>query len=149
VGVEVAPEVFALTSDGHANEHVIITGSSDPRAAGFALSQASGRFMMITEDGRELSDEEAEALDEEGEATGEDGPYTPNYVSGVTFASRGPWCCVDCKGYIEPAMRERMIAVLVEELEHAGVSARVEVPVPGELDYGAPGILDPWGRTAP
>jgi hypothetical protein len=149
VNVEVAPEVFALTDDGQANERVIVTGSSDPRAAGFALSQASGRFMMVTDDGRELSDEEAEALDEAIEATGEDGPYTPNYVSGVCFASRGPWCYVDCKGYIGPAMRERMIAILVEELERAGVSARLEVPSVDELDYGAPGILDPWKRAAP
>jgi hypothetical protein len=149
VGIEVAPEVFALTGDGHANEHVIITGSPDPRAAGIALSRASGRFEMVTEDGRELSDEEAEALDEAIEATGEDEPYTPNSVSGVTFAARGPWCHVDCNGYIEPAMRERMIAIMVEELEHAGLSARIEVPSPDELDYGAPGILDPWRRTAP
>lgn len=149
MGVEVAPEVFALIGDGQSNEHVIITGSADPRAAGLALSQACGRFMMVTEDGRELTDEEAEALDEAMEDTGEDGPYTPNYASGVTFASRGPWCYVDCKGYIEPAMRERMIAILVEELEQSGVSARVEVPAPGERDYSAPGILDPWGRTAP
>ena len=149
MGVEVAPEVFALTDDGYANEHVIITGSSNPRAAGLALSQASGRFMMVTEDGRELSDEEAEALDEATEATGEDGPYTPNYVSSVSFASRGPWCYVDCKGYIWPAMRERMIAIMVEELEQADVSARIEVPSQDELDYNAPGILDPWGRAAP
>lgn len=149
MGVEVAPEVFSLIGDSHSNERVIITGSSDRRAAGSALSQACVRFMMVTEDGLELSDEEAEALDAEMEVTGEDGPYTPNTVSGVTFATRGPWCSVDCKGYIEPAMRERMIAILVEELEHAGVSARVEVPVPGELDYSAPGIHDPWGRTAP
>jgi hypothetical protein len=127
--------VFALTDDGRSNEHVIITGSSDPRAAALALSEASGRFMMVTEDGRELSDEEAEALEEAIEATGDDGPYTPNYVSDVTFASRGPWCYVDCKGYIEPAMRERMIAILVEELDRAGVSARIEVPAPGERDY--------------
>ena len=149
MSVEVAPEVFSLTDEGSAHEHVIITGSSDPRAAGVALSEASGRFMMVTEDGRELSDEEAEALDEACEATGEDGPYTPNHVSGVLFAARGPWCYVDCKGYIWPAMRERMIAIMVEELERAGVSARIEVPSHGELDYGAPGILDPWRRTAP
>ena len=147
MGIEVAPEVFALTGDGSANEHVIITGASDPQAAGMALSQASGRFTMVTDDGRELSDEEAGALDEEMEATGEDGPYTPNSVSGVTFASRGPWCSVDCKGSIPPAMRERMIAIMIEELERAGVSGRIEVPSPGELDYSAPGILDPWRRS--
>jgi hypothetical protein len=33
-------------------------------------------------------------------------------------------------------MRERMIAVLVEELERSGVSGRVEVPSADELDYG-------------
>jgi hypothetical protein len=148
VSVEVAPEVFALI-DGRSNEHVIITGSSDMRAAGIALSRASCRFGMVTEDGRELSDEEAEALDEAMEATGEDGPYTPNYVSDVIFASRGPWCSVDCKGYIEPAMRERMIAIMVEELEQAGVSGHIEVPSPGELNYGGPGLLDPWRRTKP
>jgi hypothetical protein len=148
VSIEVAPEVFALI-DGRSNEHVIITGSSDTRAAGIALSRASCRFGMVTDDGRELSNEEAEALDDEMEATGEDGPYTPNYVSDVIFASRGPWCSVDCKGYIEPAMRERMIAIMVEELEQAGVSGRIEVPFPGEVNYGGPGILDPWGRTKP
>jgi hypothetical protein len=149
MSVEVAPEVFALTERGYANEHVIITGAADRRAAGLALSQALGRFMSVTEDGRELSDEEAEALDEEMEATGDDGLYTPNSASDVTFATRGPWGSVDCKGYIWPAMRERMIAILVEELEQAGVSGRVEVPAPDELNYGGPGILDPWGRTNP
>jgi len=32
----------------------------------------------------------------------------------------------------------RMIAVLVEELERAGVSGRVEVPSVDELDYDVP-----------
>ena len=124
MGVEVAPEVFALDDDDHANEHVMITGSSDPRAAGAALSRAALRFMMVTEDGRELSDDEAEALEEAAGTAGH------------------------CKGYIWPVMRERMIAILVEELERAGVSGRVEVPPSGELDYGAP-ALDPWGRLLP
>jgi hypothetical protein len=35
-------------------------------------------------------------------------------------------------------MRERMIAVLVEELQRLDVSARVEVPVEGERDYNTP-----------
>jgi len=136
MGIEVAPEVFALDNDGYANEHVIITGSSDPRAAGAALSRAGLRFMMVTEDGRELSDDEAEALEQAAGTAGHALPYTPNYVSDVRFASRGPWCYVDCKGYIWPVMRERMIAILVEELERAGVSGRVEVPPSDELDYG-------------
>ncbi len=61
--------------------------------------------------------------------------YTPNHVFGVRMAPRGPWCKVDCKGFIPPPMRERMIAVLIEELERAGVSARVEVPLPGECSW--------------
>lgn len=137
MSIEVAPDVFAFTDDEHSasNEHVIITAASDPQAAADALNRAGLRFGMVTEDGRELSDEEAEALEEEMEETGEDGPYTPNWVSPVGLASRGPWCYVDCKGYIEPAMRDRMIAILVEELENAGVSARVEVPSAEEM-YG-------------
>jgi hypothetical protein len=86
VGVEVTPEVFALTGDGHANEHVIITGSPDPRPAGLALSRASGgASRWLPKTGRKLNDKEAEALNEATEATGateateatgQDGPYT-------------------------------------------------------------------------
>jgi hypothetical protein len=133
---------------GSSHEHVIITGSADPQAAGAALSRAGARFSGVTEDGREPSGQEWEALEEEVLATGRDFPYTPNWVSGVRLASRGPWCYVDCKGCIPPAMRERMIAVLVEELERAGVSCRVEVPSAGERDYEAPPMFPmPWQRV--
>jgi hypothetical protein len=57
--------------------------------------------MMVTEDGRVLSDEEAEALDEEMEATGEDGCCTPNYVPGVTsplVVSGAMWAAGDVTG---------------------------------------------------
>jgi len=37
-------------------------------------------------------------------------------------------------------MRERMIAILVEELGRAGVSGRIEVPAEHEMDYQAPVI---------
>jgi hypothetical protein len=137
MGIEVAADVFGPAEDGvGSQEHVIIAGSADPRAAGAALSRAGARFSGVTEDGREPSEQEWEAIEEEVRATGKGFPYTPNYVSGVRLASRGPWCYVDCKGYIPPAMRERMIAVLVEELERSGVSGRVEVPSVDELDYG-------------
>jgi hypothetical protein len=134
VTIEVAPEVFASADTrSKSNEHVIITGASDQQAAGDALDRAGLRFGMVTNDGRELSDEEAEALEEGLDTTAKPGLYTPNWVSPVGFASRGPWCYVDCKGYITPAMRQRLVAILVEELDHAGVSARVEVPRMGEL----------------
>jgi hypothetical protein len=138
MGIEVAAEVFGPDEDGSSHEHVIITGSTDPQAAGIALSRAGGRFSGVTEDGREPSEQEWEALEQEVLAMGKNFPYTPNWVSDVRLAPRGPWCYVDCKGYIPPAMRERMIAVLVEELERAGVNGRVEVPSVEEQDYGAP-----------
>jgi len=52
------------------------------------------------------------------------------------------WFTSTAKGDIRPAMSERMIAILVEELERAGVSARVEVPSDDELDDDAPAIHD-------
>jgi hypothetical protein len=119
--IEVDPEAFG--SDGeYTNEKVIIVDPSDPDAATFALRRAGQRLYWVTEDGRELG-----PADEPGEV------YTPNYVSGVRLSPRGPWCYVDCKGYIPPAMRERMIMVLVDELRSAGVSARISVPSEDEL----------------
>jgi hypothetical protein len=125
--VEVDPRVFGDMEDDDylSNEHVIIVGSSDPDAAVRALARAGERFHSVAEDGRELTPEEADA--EAGEI------YTPNYVSGIRMAARGPWCYVDCKGEIPPPMRERMIAVLVEELEREGVNARVDVPSDDEM----------------
>jgi hypothetical protein len=129
--IEVDPRVFGDRDDDWGSyENVIIVGPSDLAAAVRALAQAGDRFYSIAEDGRELTPEEADA--EAGEI------YTPNYVSDIRMAARGPWCYVDCKGAISPPMRERMIAVLVEELERRGVSARVEVPSDDEMDDTAP-----------
>jgi hypothetical protein len=131
VTIEVEAQVFS--GDGeHWNETVIITGSSDPQAAALALRRAGERFYAVAEDGRELVGEDAEAV--------ADDLYTPNYVSHVRLAPRGPWCYVDCKGYVPPPMRERMIAILVEELEHGGIDAHVEVPSDEEMDYTAPAV---------
>lgn len=124
LGIEVAPDVVADLGGGNSNEHVIIVGASDPQAAGIALHWAAQRFYQVTEDGRELIEETTDC-------------YTPNYVSDIRLAARGPWCYVDCKGYIWSAMRERMIAILVEELDRAGVSGRIEVPTENEMDYQA------------
>jgi hypothetical protein len=121
LGIEVASGVFADLGEYNSNEHVIIVGASDPHAAGVALRRAAQRFYQVTEDGRELIYGTADC-------------YTPNYVSDIRFAPRGPWCYVDCKGYIWPAMRERMIMILVEELDRADVSGRIEVPAENEMD---------------
>lgn len=116
MAIDVAPDVYGVIEEGSSHEWVIITGASDPRAAAAALSRACDRFERVDEYGREFSDEEAE-LEEEMVLSGEleEFSYTPNSVSGVRMAARGPWCCVDCKGHIPAPMRERMIAVLVEE----------------------------------
>lgn len=145
MSIEVAEDVFGPDGDGSSHEHVIITGSADPQAAAAALSRAGLRISGVTDDGREPSEQEWEAIEQEVLARGKDFPYTPNWVSDVRLASRGPWCYVDCKGHIPPAMRERMIAVLVEELERAGVSGRVEMPLVDERDYDAPPMFPmPW-----
>jgi hypothetical protein len=128
MAIDVAPDVFGLIEDGSSHEHVIITGSPDPKAAVSALKRAGSRFSGVTEHGQEPTEAEWAAIERHVQATGTDWPYTPNYVSAVGMAPRGPWCYVDCKGFIPAPMRERMIAVLVEELERAGVSARIEVP---------------------
>ena len=140
MGIEIAAQAFGPVEDRGSDEYVIITGAADPQAAAAVLSRAADRFLAVTEDGRELSTQERRALEQEALATDTD-VYTPNWVSEVRLAPRGPWCYVDCKGYIPLAMRERMIAILVEELESAGVSGRIEAPSQDELDYGAPPVF--------
>jgi hypothetical protein len=129
--MEVDPRVFGDTGDG-SNEHVILVDASDRAAAARALALAGARFTTVTEDGRELTDDDD--IEELGDV------YTPNYVSDVRMAARGPWCYVDCKGYIDPPMRERMLAILAEELDRAGVRARAEVPADDEMDYDTPPV---------
>ncbi|GAA1312516.1 hypothetical protein Psi02_76980 [Planotetraspora silvatica] len=130
MSIEVDQEVFAEIEEYISHETVIIVGASDPRAAGYGLLQAARRFSFVAEDGREVSVEEAEYGD----------LYTPNYVSDIRLAPRGPWLYVDCKGYVPPAMGERMIAILVEELERVGVSGRIEVPSLDELNEYVPAM---------
>jgi hypothetical protein len=140
MAIEIAADVFGDDEQGFSHEHVIITGSSDPRAAAGALARAGNRFYRVSEDGREPSNQEWEKINEEARKAGMDCPRTPNYVSAVRLASRGPWFYVDCQSSIPSAMGERMIAVLVEEMERGGVSGRIEVPSEDELDYDAPPI---------
>jgi hypothetical protein len=62
LAIEVASEVFAEGRYG-SNEHVIIVDSADTYAAGLALGRAGGRFSCVTEDGRELSEDDDEDID--------------------------------------------------------------------------------------
>ena len=88
--IEVAAEAFGPDAHRGSYEHVIITGAADPGAAAAALSRAGARFYSVTDDGRELSKQQLR--EEEAPATGTDPPYTPNWVSEVRLAPRGPWC---------------------------------------------------------
>lgn len=135
MAIEVDQWVFAPSekSRNHCNESVIVVGAADPGAAAMALRRAGGRFMAVAENGREFSEEDADEV-------GEEDLYTPNYVSEVRMAPRGPWLYLDCKGWIAPPMRDTLVAILVEELDRAGVSGRVEVPAAGEKDYDTPPI---------
>jgi hypothetical protein len=134
--IEIKSDVFDTSGgDGEANEHVIIVGAADPQAAGNALGHAGQRFYRVTEHGDELT---AAQMDEDGGDA-----YTPNYVSDTRLATRGPWCYVDCQGEISPMMRDRLLAILAQELEREGVAeCRVEVASDEEIDYDAPVLFE-------
>jgi hypothetical protein len=122
--IKVDSGVFAEGDDGVQSEEVIVVVDPSARDAAWqALSQAGDRFENVAEDGRELTGEEEDI----------EGLFVPSYVGDTHFAPRGPLLYVDCKSSIPPAMRERMIAILVEELDLAGVSARIEVPTEDEM----------------
>lgn len=125
MGIEIDPAVFAHESGSAcANESLIVLGAAGPEPAARALERACERFALVAEDGREYADEDA---------ADESGLYTPNYYSEVRHSPRGPWIYLDCKGEIPGPMRAGLLAVLVEELERAGLHG-VRVAVPENTD---------------
>ena len=126
MGIRIEPGVFAEIPDGtRCNEHVMIITSEDPASAEAALAWAAARFYCVTEDGRELSPDSLSDTDE---------AYTPNYVSHVCLAQRGPYVYVDCKSQISLDMPSRFLAILHEELDRAGIKdALVIVPSADEI----------------
>jgi hypothetical protein len=69
--------------------------------------------MNVDDDGLEHEDLESAAA--RGEYV-----YTPNYVSDPEPVENGLAMYVDCKGAIEPGMRDRFIQILAEELRDLG-----------------------------
>ncbi|MCW2699464.1 MAG: hypothetical protein JWQ45_999 [Blastococcus sp.] len=92
--------------------------TSDGADLGAAVHAARERFHLVTEDGREIDEEENDGR-----------CYTPNRVSGVYLTDTSAAVLVDTKGDVTRLMGEAMIAILVEELTARGVSAHIG-PVP-------------------
>ncbi|MFJ6777442.1 hypothetical protein ACIQOV_41905 [Kitasatospora sp. NPDC091257] len=85
----------------------------DPARAVAALTAAEPRLMLVFEDGRELSPEEAEdAWDEEMP------PYSPNYAA---VDASIPYVRMDCKGLVLPHMARTVLRIVADELRRAGV----------------------------
>lgn len=112
---------------GSVNGEVVVVVGSQPTQITAALTSAGERFMDVNERGHEYTAAELNRPDEtDGEGVE---LYTPNYVSEVTAASGGLSIYVDCKGEISKPMGERFMAILVEELQRAGViEARIFSP---------------------
>ena len=120
---------------GYSSEAVMVLSTAAAATVGEALARAGGRFYGVGEDGSERG---RVAGEPEAPVVYEDELYTPNSVSGVLVGRRGPWMYVDCKSQISDAMRRRFIAVLVEELEAAGIT-EARLATPSEDDkHGGP-----------
>lgn len=115
--VHIAHDVFATRGgNDSSNEEIIVRGDFNRAAGVAALDRVAQRFMKVDEHGVEHSDISAsEPSDGHGNFL-----YTPNYVSSPEVTAGGMTLYVDCKGYIEPAMRERFLDILRDELAPLG-----------------------------
>jgi hypothetical protein len=109
--VHVADDVWGPLPDWGTTESIRIVGTSDPARARTALGRVAKRFMLVSEEGRELSEDELE--ESEGER------YTPN--GAYVLDQEPPALRVDCKGDVFPEMRAAFIRILLEELERQGL----------------------------
>ncbi|WP_427005342.1 hypothetical protein [Pseudarthrobacter sp. H2] len=129
--VTVAPDIFdQQTEDGSISQDwdgwegpspffLVITDQTDKAAE--ALYIAMERCMHIDGNGNELADSELETTNE----------YTPNYSSPVHLTPKGPVAYLDTKGELSRAMGEKMLRVIVEELEAQGITAHLTTPPRG------------------
>ncbi len=107
---------------------IFLVAARDVDGAGEALTEALGRFMLLDDEGRELSHAQARS-----------GLWsTPRAASGIHLTDRGLVVYVDCGGEFTKARGQVMIEILVAELWCRDVSAHVCRP-PEALDWiGAP-----------
>jgi hypothetical protein len=124
--VRIADDVFGWADAYHSisNESILVTGSAPPATVIEALRRAAVRFLHVDETGVEHGPEveESPPVDAQGEVL-----YTPNYVSTPKETSTGIRLYVDCKGVIDPRMRERFLEILSEELGTVGGDVEVSV----------------------
>ncbi len=130
--VEVDELLFASIGE-HSNEYVLVV-SSDPDKAAACLRRAGARFMNVSSSGLELTGSTLPAEPDSDDPDVE----TPNYVSDVRFAERGPWIYIDCKGRIPDPMKDAFIRILREEIDRSGIQhARLEPPSPESVHRSA------------
>ena len=111
-GISISDGVFGFFPDGTGSYESIIVQADDETRVIDALRRASGRFMLVTEDGIEHQSDDA---------VERSGLYSPNYVADPEMRPDGVRLYVDCKGVIEPAMAETFRQILREELAAAGI----------------------------
>lgn len=119
-GVTVAADAFGFLPDGSGSyEAILVTGEVEARPVVQALLAAAGRFMLVTEDGREHPSDESVVAS---------GLYSPNYVADPVVRPDGIRLYVDCKGVIAPPMAATFRQILADELAAAGVNDVVVQP---------------------
>jgi carboxypeptidase C (cathepsin A) len=118
--IQIDPDVFTHQPDlDYSNETFVVTDTDQTEAVVAALHSAARRFMRVDESGVEHAD------DATAQAAFESGLYTPNYCSDPEITEDGVQMYLDCKGAIEDPMARTLRDVLHQELEDAGIDARV------------------------
>jgi hypothetical protein len=114
--------VFDPDEDGERGQSVMIR-CSDPAGAAQAITKATLRFMLVSDDGVEYSLEE---LDENPDL---DGELLASYVSKPTISAEGATFHIDAKGGVTEAVAAAYFRIVREALLAEGIeSARVEAP---------------------
>lgn len=129
---EVDPTLFA--AQGRSIEYFDTTFcviSNAPDAVQIALSRATRRIRLVSEDGGEYADDEELMAALEGVETGFE-PSTPNYVSEPTVSGQVVDVYIDTKSAMWPAMMIKIIEIVLDELERENVTEAIIMPAPRE-----------------
>jgi hypothetical protein len=109
--------------EGWSNSPAFLVVSDETDAATAALIEAGERLMRVDGYGNEVEPWQLTAGAWE----------TPSFVSDIILTDRGPAVCVDTSGELPRPQGERMLRIIVEELEQRGVSGLIVYP--GEEVY--------------
>lgn len=120
----VDPHVAVLFPDSWVGDPIFLVASDDVEGAAEAVDAAVERFMLLDDEGRELTEAQA--------ASGL--WFTPEYASDLHITDAGVVVYLDCRGEFSKTRGQRMIEILVAELWANGVSAHISRP-PVELDW--------------